>query len=984
MKTSHLLAASVLAMAAASPASGQTVESAEAVGQATTADETTQLPTGPSAGAAGDVIVTAQRQSQRLQDVPIAVSAFSGAALAAQQINNANDLQLTLPNVQFTKTNFTSSSFTIRGIGDLCTGFACDQATAIHLNDEPLFNTRIFETEYFDIERIEVLRGPQGTLFGRNATAGVVNLVTAKPDLTRFAASGEAEYGNFDSYKLRGMINVPIGDTIGVRLAGYYLNRDGYTFNQFNDSRIDGRKLYNLRGTLRFEPSADTTIDLIGSYFREKDDRTRIQKHLCQSDPTGVMACLSGRLDFGVTNGNGNFTGGLNSREFFRIQGIPEAFALTSLYGPNLLSGYVNPADVRVVNTDFDPTYFAEEYQAQVKLRQRIGKFDLSLSGTYQNVTVDARQNYFGAIQNRALIQPALDTLAAAAAGLIPGLPAAYFRPVANALIPNGPAGVLCTSEPERTNTGVYGGHSVCADTPLQFDRSSQKNEAFSVEGIVTSDFDGSFDFLLGGIYAQNTVRDGDYYVNTFGIDYLSGILGAFTALGAGLPPAYLGSPFSHSNNDLFRLSSYGIFGEGYLRFNDELKVTLGLRYNHDQKTVRARNTIASFLVPHGAADAFDSPYVATGFDADPGTLGNQIFQDRRTTFSEFTGRAVIDYQVTPDNLLYASYSRGYKSGGINPPLSPVFEVAENFEPEFINAFEIGSKNTFGALTLNLTAFYYQYKALQLSRLVARTSVNDNIDADIYGVEAEAVIRPARNFQVNLGASYLHTKVTSNKLLANPRDPSGGRADAVIIKDITNGANCAVRSNTGSAAAANGFVGAVNAALGLRPPTAFPADSGLTANGAFSLCSVLTAQSATPAAAALGGITVDSGGVLVNIRGNEIPQAPVYKFSAGAQYTADLSGGYRLVPRVDLAYTAEFTSNIFNLPIDRVEGYVQVNAQIQLTAPEDRFFLRGFVQNVTNDSSITGQQVTDAASGLFTNIFTLEPRRYGVAAGFKF
>jgi iron complex outermembrane recepter protein len=107
-----------------------------------------------------EIVVTAQRSSQSAQDVPIAVSAFSAAALQEQQIENSSDLQLTLPNVTFTKTNFTSASFTIRGIGDLCVGVSCDAATAIHLNDSPQFATRLFETEFYDLERVEVLRGP--------------------------------------------------------------------------------------------------------------------------------------------------------------------------------------------------------------------------------------------------------------------------------------------------------------------------------------------------------------------------------------------------------------------------------------------------------------------------------------------------------------------------------------------------------------------------------------------------------------------------------------------------------------------------------------------------------------------------------------------------------------------------------------------------------------------------------------------------------
>src|SRR3546814_5949936 len=146
----------------------------------------------------------------------------------------SSDLQLTLPNVTFTKTNFTGASFTIRGIGDLCVGTTCDSATAIHLNGDPLFSTRLFETEFFDLERIEVLRGPQGTLFGRNATSGVVNVITAKPKLGTFEAAAEAEYGNYNSLKGKAMVNIPLGDTMGLRVAGIYLHRDGYTKNELD------------------------------------------------------------------------------------------------------------------------------------------------------------------------------------------------------------------------------------------------------------------------------------------------------------------------------------------------------------------------------------------------------------------------------------------------------------------------------------------------------------------------------------------------------------------------------------------------------------------------------------------------------------------------------------------------------------------------------------------------------------------------------
>ena len=824
MKFKALIGSSILAMAVATPAWAQDP-----------AEEVERDAFG------GEIVVTAQRQSERLQDVPIAVSAFSTEALEAQQIKTPSDLQLTLPNVTFTKTNFTGASFTIRGIGDLCVGTTCDSATAIHLNGDPLFSTRLFETEFYDLERIEVLRGPQGTLFGRNATSGVVNVITAKPKLGAFEAAAEAEYGNYDSLKGKAMVNIPIGDTMAFRLAGIYLNRDGYTKNNFLNTRIDDRDLYSVRGSLRWEPSDDTTIDFLASYFHEKDQRTRIQKQQCQRDPTGILGCLNTRRDNAPFNGNATFTAALTSREFLAIRGIPQAFALGSLYGPDVYANTTVPEDPRVVNTAYTPSYFTSELTLQGQIEHNFGPVSLQVSGQYQKVKLDASQDYNSNVGNRALYAGGLATLQAAATGGLGAALIPYFAPVAAAIIPNGPTGQLCTSLAEETGFGSYGGQKICSDQSLQFDRSNQNNSSWSAEAILSSDLDGPFNFLVGGIYADYHLTENSYYVNAFPIDYLTGVLGAFTALGGGLPPSFLATPFFRNNTDDLKITSYGLFGEAYVEFSDRLKLTAGLRYNNDKKAVTARSTLASFLTPHGSTGSvFDSPFVGS-FDADPGTPGNQIIQSRQVKFNKLTGRAVLDFKVTDDNLLYASYSRGYKSGGINPPLQPIFAVPESFRPEQVDAFEIGSKNSFGngALQLNLTAFYYKYKDLQLSKIVARTAVNDNVSANIYGFEAEAIVRPDPDVVVNLGFSYLHSKVSEDKLTSNPRDFGGGRSDAVIIKDITNAANCAVASRSGNAAGVNSFVNGVQTLInlgivpgvqggaGLQPTTSFPADGGI-------------------------------------------------------------------------------------------------------------------------------------------------------------
>ncbi len=946
--------------------------------QETDADE------GVAAATGGPVIVvTAQRQNQSLQEVPIAVSAFTAEALEAQQIENASDLQLTLPNVSFTKSNFTGASFTIRGIGDLCVGVSCDSATAIHTNGAPLFGTRLFETEYFDLERVEVLRGPQGTLFGRNATSGVVNVVTAKPDLSGVAAAAELEYGNYNSIKAKGMINLPIGDVLGVRLAGFYLNRDGYTRNLYDDSRIDDRDMYAIRGSLRFEPGPDTTIDLMGYYFRENDNRLRIQKQACQRDPTGVLGCLNARLDFDKTNADSTLASVLSSQELFAIQGIPIGIlplGLGSIY-PDDGDGYSNfdePDDVRTVRTAFTPEYFADELQVQARLEQRFGNLNLSVGGIYQETSVDSRQDYNLGVLDRSGYLAALSTLAFLAQNGT-GAPgsSAYFAPIAEALIPNGPTGELCTSNNRQESQGAYEGHAICSDVPLAFDRSNGDQKSWSAEAILSSDFDGAFNFLVGGIYANSRVSENSYYVNSFGLDYATGILGTFSASANGAPPAYLATSMYRNNTRDFELNSYGIFGEVYFDISDRLKFTGGLRYNNDEKSIVARNTLASFLNPFSNdGDPFDSPFVGS-YDADPGTDGNQIVQERSVSFDEITGRAVLDFQATPDNLFYASYSRGYKSGGINPPLSPAFEVPESFGSESIDAFEIGTKNTFanGALQLNATAFYYKYKDLQLSRIVARTSVNDSIDANIWGFEIEGVIRPSPRWLINANFSYLNAEVAGDQFFSNPRDPGGGDPDAVIIKDISNGSLCAVTGPAPGAAAA--FVTAVNTGLGLRAPEAFPSDSGIASTGAFGICSVLQANA--PA-----GFSVLSPGVQVNIKGNKLPQAPEMKASVGVQYTAEFANGMTLIPRFDIALTGEQYGNVFNGNVNRIEPFVQANAQIQLNGPDERWYVRGFVQNIFDSSSMTGLYVTDATSGNFTNIFTLDPRRYGVAVGARF
>ena len=929
-----------------------------------------------TSGGFEEIIVTAQRQAQSIQDVPIAISAFSAEALERQQINNVSDLQLSLPNVNFTKGNFSGgANFTIRGVGDAAVATSGDTSLGVHVNEIPQ-GGNLFEADYYDLERVEVLRGPQGTLFGRNATSGVLNFVTARPVLGDLQARGMVEYGNYDSLRVEGMVNVPVGEKIALRFAGTYLTRDGFTENLFTGNRIDGRDQYSVRGTLRWEPTETTRIDIIGNIFREDSNRSRIQKQLCHRDPTGALGCLPDKLAFESVNGNATLGGTISSREFFGAisGGALAPFGIGSIYGPDIYGPIVNPNDLRVVNIDFEPTYRANGNYVQFKGTQEIGdNYTFNLSGQWSKGLHESRTDY--------------NLIAAVPFDFGPGSGINNLRNFP--LFSAGAARLfqgnnICVSEANRRYVGFINNEiERCAPNDTNFDFSTAYADSWSVEGILKSNYDGKLNFLVGAIYV-NLESNTDYFVNSSSLDYGSLVLGAAT----GGPTLASASPFFNAETNLYRLKSYGIFGEVYWDITDNLRFTGGIRYSNDNKFVRDRQFLYNVPVPYGTPDLTQTDAFKAGFDADPSIPGPQPFREKSVTFDAVTGRAVVDWRpdlnFTDDTLVYFSYSRGYKSGGINPPFNPeLFTAPDVFQPEFINAFEVGVKNTFigGQLQANLTGFYYDYSGLQLSRIINRTSFNDNTDATIYGIEGEFIIAPSRRWLFNINASYLHTKV-GKLALVDVRDPSGGMNDVVIIKDLGGGANCIFQVK-GNPALANGFVAGFNSAIGTQAPVPVP---GTNATGAFSICNALRD-------AAVGAgvpVTLDTSGILpagvdVDLTGNELPNSPSFKIAIGAQYTLPLgSSGWNAVIRGDYSLTDEFYSRTFNRPIDQVPAYEIMSAQLQFNSPDNRWFIRGFVQNAFNSDAITGQYVTDPSSGLFTNIFTLEPRRYGIAIGASF
>jgi outer membrane receptor protein involved in Fe transport len=216
----------------------------------------------------GEIIVTATRRSEALSDVPIAVSAVTGETLAKTGATDVRALGQVAPSLLVSgatsEVNFTAR---IRGIGTVGENAGLESSVGLFIDGVYRSRTGVGLSELGEIERVEVLRGPQGTLFGRNSTAGLINIVTKGPELGEFSGKGALTYGNYDYLRVDAMINAPLGDKAALRLDAVWQQRDGFIDNvTVGADDINDRDRYLVRGQLLLEPSDSLKFRLIADY----------------------------------------------------------------------------------------------------------------------------------------------------------------------------------------------------------------------------------------------------------------------------------------------------------------------------------------------------------------------------------------------------------------------------------------------------------------------------------------------------------------------------------------------------------------------------------------------------------------------------------------------------------------------------------------------------------------------------------------------
>jgi outer membrane receptor protein involved in Fe transport len=938
------------------------------------------------ASAENEIVVTAQKKVESIQDVPISVSAFSAKSLDEQKIEGGSELVRAVPNVSFSKTNFASYNFSIRGIGTKALSVTSDPAVAISFNNTPLIRNRLFEQEYFDVERVEVLRGPQGTLYGRNATGGVVNMIPniAKPG--DFDGWVKGEVGNYETRRASGMINIPLGDTLAIRAAGALTKRGGYDFNTVTNRHVNGRDLWSTRLSAAWEPSDRFRVSAIWEHFEEDDDRSRTGKQLCHTDPG--PATVGSRDTSGLLLTRGTLSQGCSPGSLYEdaAYGVPNGLSLpyvnaaasvvtlgyhvlrdrnppVTLLNPleDPYAGIIQSRDLREIATAYDPTFRAKNDVWQLN-----AEFEVSADLSFFSQTAYSKDYYFSTQDyNRFNSGPVF----------------------------NDSQGLFEFSRPTRTDGLSPGGflddpQLGSSDSILGIDMVRSHSKQWYQEFRLQSAFSGPINFNFGANYLYFKI-DEDYFVfnNLFtaiargplGTGNLGRVVEDCSARAVPDNCVYVDpNPLSEINGDghnyfrsrnIAKTQSLAFFGELYWQASDTLKVTAGLRYTDDKKTATPINS--QLLLAPGF---FGSGYVNRGYRVSP---------DIVQKWGRLTGRLVIDWKpelgFTDDSLLYASYARGYKGGGANPPgidANPAqlqfFPQPQTFRPESVNAFEIGMKNEFagGKLTLNGNAFFYDYKDYQVSQIVDRLALNENYDAQIWGAELEAIWRPTPEFRVNANLGYLGTRIANGMQSIDVMDRTQGNPDWMVVKPwVQLASNCIAPREVVETIVNSPAYNNLNAQAYLSP---LCGSSYIGSYGAGGFLPILFGVSYDPAVDAPN----QGRGFYADLGGNELPNSPHWTFNLGAQYTFPMND-WELTLRGDYYRQGKSWARVYNTAIDRLRAWDNSNISVTLDRPESGFAMQVYVKNLFNKTPITDAFINSDDSGLTTNVFTLDPRVIG-------
>ena len=638
-----------------------------------------------------EVLVTANRRSETdIQTTAVAVSAITSNDIEQLTPRDLGDIATLVPNFSAAKpAGFNAASFAMRGVGQTSIIVYQDPQVGVTVDDFVLPNIQTQLLEMFDIAQIEVLRGPQGTLFGKNTTGGVINVKTKRPVLGENSLEVQGKVENFGRFETRVAGNVAVGDTLALRASGMYMESDGYwrngaeygpvtafdplhpalgTSGRGDGSKIGGDDSISARLKALWEPTPNFTAVAQYEIIRDDGDSPPV----ANGTPPGAPLVFNA---LGLTSDPGGDQvdkGGITNRDDLLL---------------NMSNGH---------QVDVDGYYLNMDWQ--------LDNYTLSSVTGYREQESELPSTYTGEV---------------------------------------GPGGSL-------------------------FDANRlDERQTFQQEVRLASNFDGPFNFVLGGFYQDDET--------TFCVVQ---VLGFLDLLGVG--SSAFGDPTWWDNNPQVlcneqEADNWAVFIDGSYDINDRLTLSGGLRYTDESKSWTGRNQVFFQQLNGGFDPNLTWRDFSSGLDAaDFNKYSEGVFRDSES-WQEPTWRLTASYTFSDDLFGYLNYSRGFKSGAYNDQTgtsgAPITAAsAAPTDPEIADSFEAGLKGDFmdNRLRLNMAAFYVEYSDAQRDLVAVfdngfggsfqETRFFNAADLSSYGLELEMTAQLSDNLTLRGNLGYLKSE----------------------------------------------------------------------------------------------------------------------------------------------------------------------------------------------------------------------------------
>ena len=618
------------------------------------------------------VIVTAQKKKENLQKTPVSVSALSALALQEKGVSTLQDLSASVPGFVVASTvNYGSAPLSIRGVGGANGGgnvFA-DEPVAVYVDDAVIGRLRMSTADLLDIGGVEVLRGPQGTLYGRNSTAGAILIHSAEPTRHVYGYA-KATLGSFGTEKFAAAVSGPLtsdGSLLG-RLAVSSSKSDGFGINSFDGSHIGGSKNLSSRGYLKWHPVEGLTFDLIAEHVD------------MQSNPALIA-----------------------------VSDVSQLKSASNPTGTNTVYPYTLRSNL---NALIKSNHFAQTINTFTKTKgsSLTLKGNLDLGHGYNLTSISNYRDWYQNGQQDSTVT-----------GVVPVLP------------------IFVTGSAPAV--GYNKAHNV--------------DSQFSEEVRLSYDNKGKWTWMLGGFLWQEKNKIAPISI----FNYLAGPGGAGTDV---------------TFNAGQTTQAWALFANATYQATDKLSLTFGGRYSEEKKAFYDYQTVS-------VINTFDPPGPAIFV---PGQTLAVLSTTPSASWHNISPRIVANYQFTSAIMGYASYSKGFKSGGFN-----AFNAtpASAFKPEGIAASEVGLKSDLydHSVRLNLAAFNYDYTNLQVRTPVPTGGVGIETADAAYsrGIEAEGNWYVTKDFRIDANLSYLNAKFTKGLISGVPAASFVFGTNPTVVKE---------------------------------------------------------------------------------------------------------------------------------------------------------------------------------------------------------